>query len=77
MNWRAKPLVSYRVIAVLITTDTGLTARRELDTPEGTTVADRLICTPLQCRIATTLREWDGIHHALRARVLLEGSFLP
>ena len=34
MNWRAKPLVSYRVIVDLIsatTTDTGLTVRRELD----------------------------------------------
>ena len=35
MNWRAKPLVSYRVIVDLIsatTTDTGLTVRCELDT---------------------------------------------
>ncbi len=35
MNWRAKPLVSYRVIIDLIsatTTDTGLTVRCELDT---------------------------------------------
>ena len=46
MNWRAKPLVSYRVIVDLIsatTTETGLTVRCELDTnkyPKGITVAD-------------------------------------
>ena len=44
MNWRAKPLVSYRVIVDLIsatTTDTGLTVRCELDTnayPKGIAV---------------------------------------
>src|ERR1700712_448826 len=47
MNWRAKPLVSYRVIVDLIsatTTDTGLTVRCELDTsayPKGITVSDQ------------------------------------
>jgi hypothetical protein len=47
MNWRAKPLVSYRVIVDLIsatTTDTGLTVRCELDTnayPKGIAVPDR------------------------------------
>ena len=46
MNWRAKPLVSYRVIVDLIgatTTDTGLTVRCELDTnlyPKGIVVSD-------------------------------------
>ena len=46
MNWRAKPLVSYRVIVDLIsatTTDTGLTVRCELDTnvyPKGIAVLD-------------------------------------
>jgi hypothetical protein len=46
MNWRAKPLVSYRVIVDLIsatTTDTGLTVRCELDTnvyPKGIAVPD-------------------------------------
>jgi hypothetical protein len=46
MNWRAKPLVSYRVIIDLIsatTTDTGLTVRCELDPhtyPKGTVVPD-------------------------------------
>jgi hypothetical protein len=46
MNWRAKPLVSYRVIVDLIsatTTDTGLTVRCELDTnayPKGVAVSN-------------------------------------
>jgi Rhodopirellula transposase DDE domain len=45
-NWRAKPLVSYRVIVELIsatTTKTGLTVRCELDTgqyPRGVVVSD-------------------------------------
>jgi hypothetical protein len=45
-NWRAKPLVSYRVIVELIsatTTKTGLTVRCELDTgqyPKGVVVSD-------------------------------------
>jgi len=45
-NWRAKPLVSYRVIVDLIaatTTDTGLTVRCELDPnlyPKGLSVTD-------------------------------------
>lgn len=47
MNWRAKPLVSYRVIVDLIsatTTDTGLKVRCELDTnayPKGITVSNK------------------------------------
>jgi hypothetical protein len=47
MNWRAKPLVSYRVIVDLIsatTTKTGLTVQCELDTrsyPKGIVVTDR------------------------------------
>jgi len=46
MNWRAKPLVSYRVIVDLIsatTTETGLTVRCELDEniyPKGIVVSD-------------------------------------
>jgi hypothetical protein len=46
-NWRAKPLVSYRVIIELIsatTTKTGLTVRCELDTgqyPSGIVVSDQ------------------------------------
>ena len=45
-NWRAKPLVSYRVIVELIsatTTKTGLTVRCELDAgqyPSGIVVSD-------------------------------------
>src|SRR5215471_19208715 len=45
-NWRAQPLVSYRVIVALIsatTTKTGLTVRCELDTgqyPSGIVVSD-------------------------------------
>ena len=45
-NWRAKPLVSYRVLVELIsatTTKTGLTVRCELDTgqyPSGIVVSD-------------------------------------
>ena len=47
MNWRAKPLVSYRVIVELIgatTTQTGLTVRCELDEnayPKGIVVSDK------------------------------------
>jgi hypothetical protein len=47
MNWRAKPLVSYRVIVDLISataTNTGLTVRCELDTrtyPKGIVVTDK------------------------------------
>jgi hypothetical protein len=46
MNWRAKPLVSYRVILDLIsatTTDTGLTVQCELDPatyPKGIAISD-------------------------------------
>jgi len=47
MNWKARPLVSYRVIVDLIsatTTDAGLTVRCELDSadyPKGIVVSDR------------------------------------
>ncbi len=47
MNWRAKPLVSYRVMINLIsatTTKTGLTVQCELDTssyPKGIVVTDQ------------------------------------
>jgi hypothetical protein len=47
MNWRAKPLVSYRVIVDLIsatTTETGLSVQCELDTnsyPKGVVVTDQ------------------------------------
>jgi hypothetical protein len=51
-NWRAQPLVSYRVIVELIsatTTKTGLTVRCELDTglyPSGIVVCDAEIAAP-------------------------------
>ena len=51
MNWRAKPLLSYRVIVDLIgstTTETGLTVRCELDPkayPKGIVVSDRDMAT--------------------------------
>ncbi len=47
LNWRATPLVSYRVIVDLIsatTTDTGLAVQCELDTeayPKGMVVTDQ------------------------------------
>ena len=47
MNWRARPLVSFRVIVDLIsatTTDTGLTVRCQLDTnayPKGIAISER------------------------------------
>jgi hypothetical protein len=50
-NWRAQPLVSYRVIVELIsatTTKTGLTVRCELDTgqyPSGIVVSDAEMAT--------------------------------
>ena len=50
-NWRAKPLVSYKVIVELIaatTTSTGLTVRCELDNnryPKGITVSDAEMAT--------------------------------
>ncbi len=49
MNWKAQPLISYRVIVDLIsatTTRTGLTVRCELDSnayPKGIVVSDREI----------------------------------
>ena len=50
-NWRAKPLISYRVIVELIgatTTQTGLTVRCELDDkiyPKGILVSDEQMQT--------------------------------
>jgi hypothetical protein len=63
-NWRAKPLVSYRVIVELIsatTTKTGLTVRCELDTgqyPSG------IVVTPATARCACSAAmispPWDA-----------------
>ncbi len=64
MNWRAKPLVSYRVIIDLIsatTTDTGLTVRCELDTgryPKGIAVTDEEMAEIDICR-ADFHGEWN------------------
>ena len=64
MNWRAKPLVSYRVIVDLIsatTTDTGLTVRCELDTncyPKGITISDQEMAT-INIRRADFHGEWN------------------
>jgi len=61
MNWRGRPLTSYRTIVELIsatTTETGLTIRAELDTdfyPKGVVVTDKeLDALPL------TRHEWHG-----------------
>src|SRR5207248_4907434 len=63
-NWRARPLVSYRVIVELIsatTTKTGLTVRRELDTglyPSGIVVSDAEIAA-LNIKRAEFHGEWN------------------
>ena len=63
-NWRAKPLVSYRVIVELIsatTTKTGLTVRCQLDTgqyPSGIVVSDaEMAAINIQC--AEFHGEWN------------------
>jgi transposase len=64
MNWRAKPLVSYRVIVDLIsatTTDTGLSVRCELDPhsyPKGITVSDQEMAA-LNITRAAFRGEWN------------------
>jgi len=64
MNWKAQPLISYRVIVDLIsatTTKTGLTVRCELDTnayPKGIVVSDREIADINITRDAFH-REWN------------------
>ncbi len=64
MNWRAKPLVSYRVIIDLIsatTTDTGLTVRCELDTslyPKGIAVTDAEVAA-INIKRAEFHGEWN------------------
>ena len=63
-NWRAKPLVSYRVIVELIsatTTKTGLTVRCELDTgqyPKGIVVSDAEIAA-INIKRAEFHGEWN------------------
>ena len=63
-NWRAKPLISYRVIVELIsatTTNTGLTVRCELDTaqyPSGIVVSDAEMAT-INIKRAQFHGEWN------------------
>jgi len=63
-NWRAQPLVSYRVIVELIsatTTKTGLTVRCQLDTgryPSGVVVSDAEMAT-LNIKRAEFHGEWN------------------
>jgi Rhodopirellula transposase DDE domain len=63
-NWRAQPLVSYRVIVDLIsatTTKTGLTVRCELDTgeyPSGIVVSDAEMAT-INIKRAQFHGEWN------------------
>ena len=76
-NWRAKPLVSYRVIVDLIsatTTKTGLTVRCELDTgqyPSGIVVSDAEMAA-INIKRAEFHGEWNYTispdpHHPNRA----------
>ncbi len=64
MNWRAKPLVSYRVIVDLISatkTDTGLTVRCELDPetyPKGVVVSDAELAA-IKIKPAEFHGEWN------------------
>ena len=64
MNWRAKPLVSYRVIVDLIgatKTDTGLTVRCELGAgryPKGIAVTDKEIAA-INIHPANFHGEWN------------------
>src|SRR5215472_12369963 len=63
-NWRAQPLISYRVIVELIsatTTKTGLTVRCQLDTglyPSGIVVSDAEIAA-LNIKRAEFHGEWN------------------
>ena len=78
-NWRAKPLVSYRVIVELIsatTTKTGLTVRCELDTgqyPSGIVVSDAEMAA-LNIKPAGFHGEWNytispSLHRSNRALI--------
>jgi len=66
MNWRAKPLISYRVIVNLIsatTTRTGLSVRCELDTnryPKGIEVSDEEMAD-INIKRATFHGDWNYV----------------
>lgn len=71
MNWRAKPLVSYRVIVDLIsatTTEAGLTVRCELDAnayPKGITVSEQEMAA-INITRADFHGEWNYTIHPSR-----------
>ena len=75
-NWRAKPLVSYKVIVELIaatTTSTGLTVRCELDNnryPKGITVSDAEMAT-INITRAEFHGEWNYTISPTSNRVLI------
>ena len=74
MNWRAKPLVSYRVIVDLIsatTTEAGLTVRCELDAnayPKGITVSEQEMAA-INITRADFHGEWNYTIHPSRRRI--------
>jgi len=78
MNWKARPLVSYRVIVDLIsatTTDTGLTVRCELDRnayPKGIVVSDREMAN-LNIKRDTFHGEWN---YTMQPTGRLDGSIV-
>jgi hypothetical protein len=79
INWRAKPLVSYRVIVDLIsatTTDTGLKVHCELDInayPKGITVADHEMAAINMTR-DDFYGEWN---YRIRPRIETNSSAIP
>ena len=78
MNWKARPLVSYRVIVDLIsatTTDTGLTVRCELDRnayQKGIVVSDREMAN-LNIKRDTFHGEWN---YTMQPTGRLDGSIV-
>ena len=70
-NWRARPLVSYRVIVQLIaatTTKTGLEVHCELDTgvyPKGIAVSDEDMAA---IKLTPGTSKWNKIEHLIRRR---------
>ena len=84
-NWRAKPLISYRVIVELIsatTTKTGLTVRCELDTaqyPSGIVVSDAEMAA-INIKRAEYHGEWNYTispnHHPPITRLFRDGPLV-
>jgi hypothetical protein len=78
MNWRARPLVSYRVILDLIsatTTTTGLTVRCELDAnhyPKGIAVSDEQMAS-----LNITRHDFHGEwNYTIQPRVISDGAVI-